>query len=106
MIHLLTPVLAHYLILGAILFFMGIIGAVISKNLVRILISVEIMMSAVNLNFIAFSSSLDKTLSGSVFMLFITAVSALQVAIALILIIIRFKDKPEVSTKELEGLKG
>ena len=60
MIAFLTPVLAHYLILGAILFFIGLIGVVISRNLIRVLISIEIMMSAVNLNFIAFSTFFDK----------------------------------------------
>ncbi len=100
------PELSHYLILAAILFFIGVIGAVVSKNLIRVLISIEIMMSAVNLNFIAFASFSDKTLSGDVFMLFITAISALQVALALTMIIIKFKDKPEVSSKELEELNG
>lgn len=98
--------LSHYLILSAVLFFIGIIGVIISKNLIRVLISIEIMISAVNLNFIAFSSFSDKTLNGDVFMLFITAISALQVALALTLIILKFKDKPDVSSKELEELKG
>ena len=98
--------LVHYLILSAIIFFIGIIGVVISKNLIRVLISIEIMMSAINLNFIAFASFSDKTLQGDVFMLFITSVSALQVALALTLIILEFKDKQEVSSKELEELKG
>lgn len=98
--------LTHYLVLSAILFFTGIVGVIISKNLIRVLISIEIMMSAVNLNFIAFASFSDKNLYGGVFMLFITAVSALQVALALTLIILKFKDKPDVSSKELEELKG
>ena len=103
---LLSPSLFHYLILSAVLFFIGIIGLIISRNLIRVLISLEIMMSSVNLNFIAFSSYLDKDGSGSVFMLFISAVSALQVALALTIIISVFKDKPDISSEELEELKG
>ena len=103
---MITPNLAHYLVLASILFFIGIIGAVVSRNLIRVLISIEIMMSAINLNFIAFASYTDRLMTGNVFMLFITAVSALQVALALTLIIIKFKDKPSVSSKELEELKG
>lgn len=100
------PSLFHYLILSAIVFFIGTVGLVISRNLIRVLISLEIMMSAVNLNFISFSSYLDKDHSGSVFMLFIAAVSALQVALALAIIITFFKDKNNVSSQELEELKG
>ena len=106
MSNIFQPALFHFLILSAVLFFIGIIGLIISKNLIRVLISLEIMMSAVNLNFIAFSSYVDKDGSGSVFMLFIAAVSALQVALALAVIISIFKDKTNVSSQELEELKG
>lgn len=106
MSNILIPTLFHYLILAAVLFFIGIIGVVISRNLIRVLISLELMMSAVNINFIAFSSYLDKEASGAVFMLFISAVSAVQVALALSIIITFFRDKHNISSEELEELKG
>ena len=106
MSNILIPTLFHYLILAAVLFFIGIIGVVISRNLIRVLISLELMMSAVNINFIAFSSYLDKEASGAVCMLFISAVSAVQVALALSIIITFFRDKHNISSEELEELKG
>lgn len=105
MSNFLIPTMSHFLILSAIVFFIGIIGLVISKNLIRVLISLEIIMSSVNLNFVIFSAFSDKELSGSVFMLFVTAVSALQLALALAAIIIYFRDKQNVSSVELEELK-
>ena len=74
--------LYHYLALSLILFAIGFIGIIISKNIIKVLICIEIVMSAINLNFIAFTAYKNYLfLSGMVFALFITAISAVQTAI-------------------------
>lgn len=99
--------LYHYLILALIIFSIGFIGLITSKNMIKALICIEIIMSAVNLNFIAFTSYKNYLfLSGMIFALFITAISALQSAIGLVLIYLIYKDKDNVSSEEIEELKG
>ena len=99
--------LYHYLILALIIFSIGFFGLVNSKNMIKALICIEIIMSAINLNFIAFTSFKNYMfLSGMVFALFITAVSALQSAIGLVLIYLIYKNKETVTSHEIEELKG
>ncbi len=99
--------LYHYLILSLIVFSIGFTGLVISRNMIKVLICIEIIMSAINLNFIAFTSYKNYMfLSGTVFALFITAVSALQSAIGLVLIYLIYKNKDTVTSEEIEELKG
>lgn len=99
--------LFHYLCLALILFAIGFIGLIISRNLIKALICIEIIMSAININFIAFTSYKNYMfLSGMVFSLFIIAISAIQSAIGLVLIYFIFKNKQNVSSEEIEELKG
>lgn len=99
--------LYHYLILALIIFSIGFVGLITSRNMVKALICIEIIMSAINLNFIAFTSYKNYLfLSGMVFALFITAISALQSAIGLVLIYLIYKNKDNVSSEEIEELKG
>lgn len=99
--------LYHYLILALILFAIGFTGLVISKNLIKALIYIELIMSAINLNFIAFTSFKNYIfLKGMVFSLFITAVSAVQSAIGLVLIYLIFKNRKTLMSEEIEELKG
>ena len=96
-----------YLILALILFAIGFTGLVISKNLIKALICIELIMSAINLNFIAFTSFKNYIfLKGMVFSLFITAVSAVQSAIGLVLIYLIFKNRKTLMSEEIEELKG
>lgn len=99
--------LYHYLVLSLILFAIGFIGIIISKNIIKVLICIEIVMSAINLNFIAFTAYKNYLfLSGMVFALFITAISAVQTAIGLVLIYQIYKNKEKITSEEIEELKG
>ncbi len=99
--------LYHYLILSLIIFSSGLFGLVNSRNMIKALICVEIIMSAINLNFISFTCYKNYMfLSGMVFALFITAVSALQSAIGLVLIYLIYKNKNTLTSEEIEELKG
>lgn len=99
--------LYHYLILALIMFSIGFIGLVLSKNMIKVLICIEFIMSAINLNFIAFNSYKNYiSLTGMEFSLFITAISALQSAIGLVLIYLIYKDKNTLTAEEIEELKG
>lgn len=98
--------LYHYLFLGLILFLIGFFGAIVSKNMIKVLISVEFMLTAVNINFIAFASFLDNIkLSGLVFSLFYIAVGAIEIAIALAIFYLMFRAKKSVNTEDYGDLK-
>lgn len=99
--------LYHYLILALILFLIGIFGAVISKNVLKLLISVEFMLSAVNINLIAFASFVDKIdLNGFILSLFYIAIGAVEIAIALVIFYLMFREKRSVNIEDYKELKG
>lgn len=99
--------LYHYLFLALILFMIGFLGAIISKNILKVLISVEFMLTSVNINFIAFASFFDNVkLNGFVFSLFYIAVGAVEIAIALAVFYLMFKAKQSVNTEDYGELKG
>ena len=99
--------LYHYLFLALILFIIGFFGAIISKNILKVLISIEFMLTAVNINFIAFASFFDNVkLNGFVFSLFYIAVGATEIAIALAIFFLMFKTKNSVNTEDYNELKG
>lgn len=99
--------LYHYLVLALILFLIGLFGTIISKNILKVLISIEFMLTAVNINFIAFSSFLDNIkLSGFVFSLFYISVGAVEIAIALAIFYLMFRTKQSVDTDDYGDLKG
>ncbi len=99
--------LFHYIVLALIIFAIGFVGLITSRNIIKALICIEIIMSAININFIAFTTFKNYMfLSGMVFSLFIIAISAVQSAIALVLIYLIYKDKNSLTTEEIEELKG
>lgn len=99
--------LYHYLGLALILFLIGLFGTIISKNILKVLISLEFMLTAVNINFIAFASFFDNVkLNGFVFSLFYTAVGAVEIAIAVAIFYLMFQNKQSVSTEDYQELKG
>ncbi|HNW26137.1 MAG TPA: NADH-quinone oxidoreductase subunit NuoK [Candidatus Gastranaerophilaceae bacterium] len=99
--------LYHYLLLALILFIMGFFGAIVSKNVLKVLISIEFMLTAVNINFIAFASFFDNIkLEGFVFSLFYIALGAVEVAIALSIFYLMFRQKRSVNTEDYKELKG
>lgn len=98
--------LYHYLFLALILFMIGFFGAIISKNMLKVLISVEFMLTAVNINFIAFASFFDNIkLQGFVVSLFYIAIGAVEIAIALAIFYLMFRAKQSVNTEDYEGGK-
>lgn len=98
--------LTHFLVLGAILFSISLAGVFINrKNVIILLMCVELMLLAVNTNFIAFSHFLGDT-SGQVFVFFILTVAAAEAAIGLAILVVLFRNKRTINVEELDTLKG
>lgn len=97
--------LSYYLLLSAILFSIGAGGVLIRRNVIIVLMCVEMMMNAVNLTFVAFSRYLDST-TGQVFVFMIMAVAAVEVAIGLALLVELNRHKDTVDINEFNSLQG
>ncbi len=96
----------HYLILGSLLFAISIMGLFLNrKNLVVILMTIELMLLAVNMNFVAFSHYLND-LSGQVFVFFILTVAAAESAIGLAILVLLFRNLRSIHVDDLGSLKG
>ncbi|MBI1953974.1 MAG: NADH-quinone oxidoreductase subunit NuoK [Proteobacteria bacterium] len=96
----------HYLVVSALVFTIGIFGVFLNrKNVIIILMSIELMLLAVNLNFIAFSASL-KDLVGQVFSLFILTVAAAEAAIGLAILVVYFRLRDTVEIDDMNMMKG
>ena len=98
--------LTDYLVLGAILFCLSVAGIFLNrKNVIILLMSIELMLLAVNFNFIAFSRFLDDTI-GQVFVFFILTVAAAESAIGLALLVVLFRNRRTINVADLDTLKG
>jgi NADH-quinone oxidoreductase subunit K len=98
--------LEHYLTLAAILFTMGIFGIFLNrKNVIIILMCIELMLLAVNINFVAFSSFLGD-LTGQVFTMFILTVAAAEAAIGLAILVIFFRNKGSIAVEDISNMRG
>jgi len=97
--------LTHYVVLSAILFTIGVAGVLIRRNAILILMSVELMLNAANLAFVAFARHLNQ-LDGQVIAFFVITVSAAEVAVGLALIVIIFKTRRSVDVDEISSMKG
>ena len=98
--------LGHYLTLGAILFALSVIGIFLNrKNLIALLMCIELMLLAVNLNFVAFSHYLGD-MAGQVFVFFILTVAAAESAIGLAILVVLFRNRSTINVDELDTLKG
>lgn len=98
--------ISHYLILGAILFCISVAGIFLNrKNVIIILMAIEIMLLAVNMNFIAFSSYMGD-IAGQVFVFFILTVAAAEAAIGLAILVVLFRNRQTINVEELDSLKG
>jgi NADH-quinone oxidoreductase subunit K len=103
---MLTLSLSHFLILGAILFATGIVGVFLNrKNLIVLLMAIELMLLAVNMNFVAFSHYLQD-LNGQIFVFFILTVAAAEAAIGLAILIVLFRNLKSIHVDDLGSLKG
>lgn len=98
--------LSHYLILGAILFGIGVAGIFINrKNVIVLLMSIELMLLAVNMNFVAFSHFLQDA-AGQVFVFFILTVAAAEAAIGLAILVVLFRTHQSINVADLNEMKG
>tara|TARA_Y100000590_G_scaffold140121_1_gene160670 strand:- start:24320 stop:24631 length:312 start_codon:yes stop_codon:yes gene_type:complete len=98
--------LGHYLTLAAIIFTIGIIGIFLNrKNVIIILMSIELILLAVNINLVSFSIYLQN-LVGQVFTMFILTVAAAEAAVGLAIIVIYFKNKGSINIEQISSLKG
>ncbi|MCB1720588.1 MAG: NADH-quinone oxidoreductase subunit NuoK [Rhodospirillales bacterium] len=98
--------LEHYLTLAAILFTIGVFGMFLNrKNVIVILMSIELMLLAVNINFVAFSAYLND-LTGQVFTMFILTVAAAEAAIGLAILVAFFRNKGSIAVEDISSMKG
>jgi len=98
--------LSHFLMLGAILFAISVVGIFLNRrNLIVLLMAIELMLLAVNLNFIAFSYYLGD-LAGQVFVFFILTVAAAESAIGLAILVVLFRNVSTIDVEDLDALKG
>jgi NADH-quinone oxidoreductase subunit K len=98
--------LSHYLVLGAVLFSISVIGLILNrKNLIVLLMAIELMLLAVNLNFVAFSHYLGND-AGQVFVFFILTVAAAESAIGLAILVVLFRNIGGIAVEDLGELKG
>ena len=98
--------LGHYLTLAAIIFTIGVLGIFLNrKNVIVILMSIELILLAVNINLVAFSIFIND-LSGQIFTLFILTVAAAEAAIGLAIIVVYFRNSDTIRVEEIKNLKG
>ena len=98
--------LSHYLVLGALLFSISVAGIFINrKNVIILLMSIELMLLAVNMNFIAFSHFLED-IAGQVFVFFILTVAAAEAAIGLAILVVLFRNRRTINVQDLDTMKG
>src|SRR5690606_29284743 len=98
--------LSHYLILGAVLFSISVVGIFLNrKNLIVLLMAIELMLLAVNMNFVSFASYLND-LHGQMFVIFILAVAAAEAAIGLAILVVLFRNLSTIHVDDLDSLKG
>lgn len=99
--------LTHFLLLGLALFSIGIFGVLSSRNIIRILMSIELMLNAVNINFVAFSRYCDGVgIKGQVFAIFIIAIIAAETAVGLAILLSLYRNKKSVDIDDNKQLKG
>ena len=98
--------LAHYLTLGAILFTLGVFGIFLNrKNVIIILMSIELIILAININLVSFSSYLGD-LVGQVFALFVLTVAAAEAAIGLAILVVYFRNRGSIAVEDIHMMKG
>jgi len=101
-----TLTLPHFLVLGAVLFAIGVFGIFLNRrNLIILLMAIELMLLAVNMNFVAFSSWTGNA-AGQVFVFFILTVAAAEAAIGLAILVLLFRNLNTINVEDLDRLKG
>ena len=99
--------LYHYLIFAIIFFLFAVVSAIVCRNFIKILITIEFMVSAININFIAFASYSDSLkLQGFCFSIFYIALGAIETAIALLIFYLMYREKKSLDIEDYKELKG
>lgn len=104
--------LSHYLIVAAILFVIGVFGIFVNrKNVIVILMCVELILLAVNINFVAFSAHMADTganepLAGQIFALFVLTVAAAEAAVGLAILVVYFRNRGNIAVEDIDLMKG
>jgi NADH-quinone oxidoreductase subunit K len=96
--------LSYYLTLSAVVFMTGVVGVLVRRNIIIILLSIELMLNATNINFVAFSSYVQD-IAGQVFVFFALTVAAAEVAVGLAIIIALYRTKTSINVDEFQLLK-
>jgi NADH-quinone oxidoreductase subunit K len=96
--------LFYYVTLSAVLFVIGVVGVLIRKNIIIILLSIELMLNATNINFVAFSHYLQD-ITGQVFVFFVMTVAAAEVAIGLAIIIALYRNRSTINVEDISLMK-
>lgn len=98
--------LNHYLVVSSILFSVGVFGIFLNrKNLITILLSIELILLAVNINLVAFSHQLQD-ITGQVFVMFILTVAAAEAAIGLAILVVYFRNRGSIAVEDINAMKG
>ena len=97
--------LTHYLVLAAILFAIGVTGVLMRRNVIIILLSIELMLTAVNINLVAFSHYLHNA-AGQVFVFFVMTVAAAEAALGLAIVVAFYRNMETVNVDEINQMKG
>lgn len=96
--------LSHYLVLGSIVFLIGVMGVLLRRNVIIILLSIELMLNAVNINLVAFSHHLQN-MAGQVFVFFVMTVAAAEAAIGLAIVVVLFRNRETIDVDEINLMK-
>ena len=98
--------LAHYLVVGAMLFTLGVFGIFLNRrNVIVILMSIELILLSVNLNFVAFSWA-NKDMMGQIFALLVLTVAAAEAAIGLAILVVYFRNRGSIAVEDINAMKG
>ncbi|MCS6838456.1 MAG: NADH-quinone oxidoreductase subunit NuoK [Bdellovibrionaceae bacterium] len=100
-----TVTYAHFLFLSFVLFALGVLGVLLRRNLIVVMMSVELMLNAVNLTFITFAKALNQ-LDGQIFVFFVMTIAAAEAAVGLAIVVAIFKRFREVNIRFFQFLKG
>ena len=100
-----TVPLSYYLALSGIMFLTGVIGVLLRRNIIIILLSVELMLNATNINFVAFSVVLQD-LAGQIFAMFVLTVAAAEAAIGLAILVVYFRNRGTIQVEDINMMKG
>ena len=95
----------QFLFLAGILFCIGIYGVLVRKNAVLVLMSIELILNAVNINLVAFGS-MNNTLAGQVFALFVIAIAAAEVGVGLAIVLLIYRNRRSIDLTEVDVMKG